>query len=153
MKTTERFENAVTKLYKAFHENKLDAMSCSACAVGNICDNQREWIDVRATGVLGQLEDGYTTSTKALGLIYKTGYSPNEIVTIEAIFLNNTLGYPKDGYTYGFGEQTKENQFKGLCAVVEYLCELDGIPNVMDYSKLFETENDQPVHELKTVFK
>jgi len=36
MKTTERFEKAVSKLYNAFHENRLDASDCEHCAVGNI---------------------------------------------------------------------------------------------------------------------
>ena len=45
-------------------------------------------------------------------------------------------------------ETDKEQQFKGLCAVVEYLCELDGIPNVMDYTSLFETKEGKPVKEL-----
>ena len=43
MKTTERFEKAVTKLYNAFHKGKLNAMYCDACAVGNMCDNDSSW--------------------------------------------------------------------------------------------------------------
>ena len=43
MKTTKRFEDAVTKLYTAFHEGKLDAFDCSACAVGNMLDNEGSW--------------------------------------------------------------------------------------------------------------
>lgn len=44
--------------------------------------------------------------------------------------------------------KNKELVFIALCAVVEYLCELDKIPNVMDYTKLFETENNQPKYSL-----
>lgn len=47
---------------------------------------------------------------------------------------------------------SKDEQFKGLCAVVEYLCELEGIPNVMDYTCLFETDNNEPKHQLTEVF-
>lgn len=36
---SERFTNAVTKLYNAFHKGTLNAWDCKACAVGNICDN------------------------------------------------------------------------------------------------------------------
>jgi hypothetical protein len=43
MKTTERFENAVMKLYNAFHRNELNANNCQMCAVGNICDNNYQW--------------------------------------------------------------------------------------------------------------
>ncbi|RZV61482.1 MAG: Na(+)-translocating NADH-quinone reductase subunit F, partial [Flavobacteriaceae bacterium] len=32
----------------------------------------------------------------------------------------------------------KDVLFKGLSAVIAYLCELDGVENVMGYSKLFE---------------
>lgn len=39
MKTTKRFDNAVTKLYNAFHNGELNAMDCTMCAVGNMCDN------------------------------------------------------------------------------------------------------------------
>jgi hypothetical protein len=44
---------------------------------------------------------------------------------------------------------TKEFQFKGLEAVVKYLCELDGISNVMDYTSLFEyNDKNEPIKEL-----
>ena len=48
-------------------------------------------------------------------------------------------------------EHSKHHQFKGLEAVVKYLCELDGIPNVMDYTSLFESVNDKPVNELQWI--
>src|SRR5690606_19526586 len=43
MMTTKRFEKAVTKLYKAFHDDKLNPECCKQCAVGNICDNFDAW--------------------------------------------------------------------------------------------------------------
>lgn len=70
----------------------------------------------------------------------KSGYSVKELAKIEMVFLNKIL---KD--------ETKESQFKGLCAVVEYLCELEGIPNVMDYTCLFQTENNEPKYKLEEV--
>ncbi|MBO6632862.1 MAG: Na(+)-translocating NADH-quinone reductase subunit F, partial [Psychroserpens sp.] len=42
----------------------------------------------------------------------------------------------------------KDLLFNGLSEVVRFLCQLDGVPNVMDYTKLFETENNRPKYEL-----
>ena len=36
MQTPIRLEQAIIKLYKAFHNNMLDPEDCAACAVGNI---------------------------------------------------------------------------------------------------------------------
>jgi len=44
----------------------------------------------------------------------------------------------------------KDNLFNGLSAVVDVLCQLDNSNNVMDYSKLFEQENGEPVYHLET---
>jgi hypothetical protein len=138
MKTTNRFENAVIKLYNAFHENRLNAMDCYACAVGNICDNKDDW----------KWQNGFYTesfrhaSVSQINLaneqIEKTGYSRVELVKVEKLFMD----------THKDVSELKHQQFKGLCAVVEYLAELDNIPNPMDYTKLFETENDKPKYEL-----
>jgi len=138
MKTTERFENAVMKLYNAFHSNKLNANHCQMCAVGNICDNKSEW------EYAGDFYTGYykiaSIEDEIYGeeLISKTGYSPNELVEVERLFMK----------ACEYKEGSKDQQFKGLCAVVEYLAKLDNIPNPMDYTKLFETENDKPIYEL-----
>lgn len=144
MITTVRFDNAVSKLYKAFHEGTLKGIDCSACAVGNICDNSILWYPCVNSA---RPQDGltiYEDSQKPLkrkvvenSTIIQTGYSGNQLAKVESLFLKEIM----------FGE-TKETQFKGLCAVVEYLCELDNIPNVMDYTKLFETENEQPKYQL-----
>lgn len=37
----------------------------------------------------------------------------------------------------------KDILFEGLTAVVSLLCKLDGVRNVMDYTKLFEFENNK----------
>ena len=47
----------------------------------------------------------------------------------------------------------KELLFNGLTAVISYLCKLDSVPNVMDYSKLFEYENNEPIYHLETILK
>jgi len=141
MKISERLENAVNKLYVAFHNNLLNPECCKHCAVGNICGNTDSWkhlTDTHGSVVLnyvGRVHEG-------LGRNFY-GYSPMELLQIEATFLRG-CGYtlPLNQYTKKPSNPTsKETLFKGLCAVVEYLCRLDGVNNVMDYSKLFEYEN------------
>jgi hypothetical protein len=143
MKLPIRLENAITKLYTAFHEGKLEAEDCQRCAVGNMCDGNGTWWNIiqsaRPKGY-----DSYLVKCKMPlsfvplenDVMKATGYSSVELAKIESLFMLETI------------EETKETQFKGLCAVVEYLCELDSIPNVMDYTKLFETENNKPKYEL-----
>jgi P2-related tail formation protein len=115
------------------------------CAVGNLCDNKNYWECASQDFYTWNFDIGfYKTNVtehiknEAKELIHKTGYSVSELIDVERIFIQNT------------GRQkTKEANFKGLEAVVEYLCELDNIPNVMDYSSLFEyNEKNEPVKEL-----
>ena len=42
----------------------------------------------------------------------------------------------------------KDLLFNGLNEVVKFLCYLDHVSNVMDYTKLFEFENEKPKYEL-----
>lgn len=135
MKTPERFTNAVTKLYIAFHNGELESMICQKCAVGNIVGG-REWS--------GYLKGYGSIEENNLGrlLVDKSGYSSEELLNIERIFMRKSVAEI----------ETKETQFDGLCSVVEYLCELDGIPNVMDYTCLFETEEEKPKYSLCEIF-
>ncbi|WP_026755154.1 hypothetical protein [Sediminibacter sp. Hel_I_10] len=145
---TTRLNNALTKLYKAFHNNELHPECCKKCAVGNICDNTDTWKHL--TDVHGSVKLNY------VGLVNQNfgkrihGYTPLELLQIEAEFLKG-CGYsgPIDRYCKKPKDPTQtDNLFNGLCAVVAYLCKLDHIPNVMDYTKLFEVENNQPKYEL-----
>ena len=138
MKTTKRFEDAVTKLYTAFHNGELNAMDCRQCAVGNMCDNSSNW------GFYGSEE--LRTPT-----MRKTGYSAYQLENIESIFMHGNMSN-EIGIIWDLSvSQTKEEQFTGLCAVIEYLCELDNIPNVLDFKGLFETEDNKPVNQLQFV--
>lgn len=139
MKTTPRFENAVTKLYKAFHEGRLRKGFCHMCAVGNMVGGRTEWYNY----IIGKERGDECLKYKdkegkqeGLYQINSTGYSLSEINKIEKLFETNTT---KD----------MQGMFKGLCAVVEYLCELDNIPNVMSFQSLFEQENNAPVNKLQ----
>ena len=129
LKTTKRFDEAVKKLYNAFHENRLNAMDPCACAVGNLCDNSSGWCLNYATNEAKN-----------------TGYSVKELTNVENIFM-----YGKQWTPYDINSKNKELVFEALCAVIEYLCQLDNIPNIMDYKKLFETEENKLKYELNTI--
>ena len=125
-----RYDTAVEKLYNAFNSGELNAMDCKRCAVGNLCDNNDEWVDVIPCGnSLKHIEENYRKRPmeglskypeyeKGLKVIEKTGYSPYELMMVEALFLDKT------GHKSG---ETKEEQFNGLIAVIEYLASLDDI--------------------------
>lgn len=134
-----RFTRAIEKLYTAFHEGTLTPEICSACAVGNIVGHGN-WYFSSPHKIL---IDGDMTYEKGIG-INDSMYSVDELALVEREFI---FGF-KDGCKNYHVINSKENQFKGLCNVVEYLCELDNIPNIMDFTKLFETENEAPKYEL-----
>lgn len=146
MKITNRLEQALQKLYTAFHNGELHPECCKSCAVGNICDKTDAWrhlTDVHGSLVLnyvGRVNEGFGRRIN--------GYSPSELLCIEAEFLKGC------GYSLPLSHKSrkpadpasKETMFNGLCAAVAFLCKLDKVANVMDYSRLFEFENDAPVH-------
>lgn len=132
-----RFESAVKKLYLAFHDNRLNPECCNQCAVGNILDNRDFWKHFAeyhgATSLtyVGKVNE-------AFGKRYN-GYSPAELLSIEQSFLAG-CGYtlPINGKNHKPSDpMNKDLQFKGLEAVVQKLCELDGVDNLMECSSLF----------------
>ena len=147
MNIPQRLEQALTKLYDAFHHGTLNPRCCHYCATGNICDRVDAWKNFTdhhgsmELNRLGRLNEAFGRRIN--------GYLPSELLTIEAIFLQG-CGYkiPFKRSDRSVDPQDKDAQFNGLCAVVEYLCSLDGVGNVMDLTKLFEFENDRPRHEL-----
>lgn len=136
MKIPYRLEQALHKLYTAFHGNTLNPECCRHCAVGNICGNTDGWKHLSDTH--GSLKLNY------VGLVHQNlgrkfhGYSPEQLLKIEAEFLKGC------GYSLPLTHKSmrpenpasKETLFKGLSAAVEYLCDLDKVKNIMDYSPL-----------------
>tara|TARA_R110001632_G_scaffold18408_5_gene57056 strand:- start:45 stop:506 length:462 start_codon:yes stop_codon:yes gene_type:complete len=151
MKTPLRLEQALIKLYTAFHNNTLDPEDCTACAVGNILDNHESWKHL--SNEHGSIQLNYIgTVHQRLGRKFN-GYTPQELLEIEKVFLE-TCGFKTPLCHYNPKPQNprnKERLFNGLCAVVSFLCKLDNIPNVMDYSKLFEYENNEPKYQLEII--
>ncbi|MFL1012992.1 Na(+)-translocating NADH-quinone reductase subunit F [Flavisericum labens] len=141
METTNRFENAIKKLYNAFYSGTLNPECCKQCAVGNILDNTDSWKHLSDNH--GSTKLNYVGSVhQNLGRTFN-GYSPLELLKIEATFLKAC------GFELPFHHKNNkpknptDNQvlFEGLCAVVKFLCKLDNIPNVLGYTSLFEYEN------------
>lgn len=153
MKTPKRLEDALIKLYNAFHNNELNPECCSACAVGNILDNHDSWKHL--SDQHGSLQLNY------IGTVHQklnrkfNGYSPLELLQIEKIFLE-ACGFKTPLCHYNpkpVNVNNKDTLFNGLNAVVSFLCELDGIHNVMDYTKIFEFENENPVYRFEIIYK
>jgi len=138
MKTTVRFENAIHKLYNAFNNNTLHPKYCHKCAVGNILDNIDSWqhlTDRHGSGKLNYVGLVNQNFGKRFG-----GYTPIELLEIEITFLKS-CGYQlpiKPNSTKPVNPRDKDLLFQGLCAVITYLCNLDGIPNVMTYQDIFK---------------
>lgn len=147
MKTPPRLERAITKLYRAFHENTLQPECCKHCAVGNILDNTDAWRHLATQH--GDTQLSYVGVVhQRLGRTFQ-GYTPLQLLEIERVFLS-ACGFPLPlGRSRERPDCDKETLFNGLSAVVAYLCKLEEVENVMDYSRLFEVENDKPRYELQ----
>jgi hypothetical protein len=142
MTTTKRFDDAINKLYVAFHNQLLNPEDCKACAVGNILDRRDFWKHLSDNH--GSLQLNYVGQFHEVRGKRFNGYTPMELLKIEQAFL---LGC---GYELPYRHDHKrpknptdsEVMFKGLCSVVKLLCELDGISNVLDYQVLFKPQNN-----------
>lgn len=151
MKTSQRLDNALKKLYNALHEGNLHPECCKQCAVGNIMNNTDSWKHL--TDMHGSVVLNYVGMVNQNFGRRFNGYTPHELLQIEAEFLKGC------GYTLPLDRNCKKPQnptdkdilFHGLCKTVEFLCKLDGVTNVMDYSKLFEFEKKIPKDELEAI--
>lgn len=152
MPLSTRLENALIKLYYAFHNDQLHPEYCTKCAVGNICDNLEFWQNF--TDGHGSLKLNYVgIVNQKFGKRY-FGYTPIELLQIEAAFLKG-CGYelPLNISTNRTPKNPKDKSvlFDGLCATVQFLCELDSVPNVMNFQRLFEVEENKPRYSLKEI--
>ncbi|WP_405296577.1 Na(+)-translocating NADH-quinone reductase subunit F [Algibacter sp. Ld11] len=138
MKTTPRLETAINKLYIAFNNNTLNPECCKHCAVGNILDNKDSWKHLSdehgslALNYIGQVHESFGRKFN--------GYSPSELLKIEATFLSE-IGYKLPLHHKNdkpVNPTNKDNLFKGLVGVITVLCQLDHVTNFMDYTSLFE---------------
>jgi len=162
MEKSKRFSNAIDALVNGYMNNTLLKGSCSACAVGNIVvksqglklvKNTRNdgacavnkygvkfdllWSSVFVTIYQQHINPGnYVGKTKKE--IDSTGYTWQELARVEEAFeLNTEIEF----FDYGVFSESEidEDQLKGLHAVVDVLCDIEGY-------------NDEVLKETKELF-
>lgn len=163
MKHSERFNNAITALVKGYLNETLTKGHCCACAVGNMvahCSNYEIIKKVRQDGSIGinwtkyditpewgtvflTLDNGKqeTQADRYLGeaemQITSTGYTWRQLARIEFAFERATK-ISFDEYHISKAQEIDEDQLKGLYAVVDVLCEIEGITDVKKVKKFKE---------------
>jgi len=147
---TPRTQNAINVFLDAINNNTLAKGSCTACAVGNLIANsmgaeirvvssydfvcnQRNnfWSKLFMTFQNYQVLDYKTNpnileklTIKQKEIIENTGFSLDELAQIEYAFERNTIiSFVR--YSEYSKEQIKQDQLKGLTAVVNLLLEMD----------------------------
>lgn len=156
---TKRFEKAYNALYNGFMNGTLAKGCCSACAVGNIvADSLGGTITKEKNGDFSCEVDNsfwnefFVTIEHEQTLFpdfdnknhidYKrlkelTGYSVKELAKIEFAFETNTeIRHYR--YPLVSEQQVKEDQFKGLMAVMDVMIELDNIEEGKKYKETFK---------------
>lgn len=151
-----RFNDAISALIKGYIHGTLAKGTCSACAVGNIvakgigCDivvshndvfhwSNEEcplWPMVFVTGSLQQFIHPENYVSDAKREIDSTGYTWQELARVEKAFEKNTkisFGIYKDVTP----EEIDRDQLNGLYAVVDVLCEIEGIKEAEEYKLMF----------------
>lgn len=150
MKTPERFNRALKVLVQAFFNDTLAKGNCNKCAVGNICNGNLEWQEVFVTrfGVQEINPKNYCGDAKYT--IDITGYTWQNLSKVEKAFEENTAidtwrGYYDNNISK---QEIMEDQYRGLMAVVEVLCEIEGL-DCTPYKEAFAYNSElQPINNL-----
>ena len=141
MIATRRFEEAVTKLYQAFHSGELNPECACQCAVGNICDNSDRWKYLSDDH--GSLQLNYVGKVNEAFGRRMNGYLPSELLRIERAFLQG-CGFQvplRHDHFKPVNSLDKEIQFNGLMQAITLMCQMDGIKNITDYTQLFHSHS------------
>lgn len=149
---TERFKKAFNALTRAYFEGTLAKGTCVACACGNIIfdavadpvtkkDIEEEfrarftekvgkselagplWADKRVGGIIDS-KFKFIAKYDYIGEINAAGYTAEEFAEIENAFEENTKIRLWDYFNVE-EQKVLEDQYNGLCAVVDVLMELD----------------------------
>lgn len=151
---TQRFEKAYSALVNAYFNGTLVKGMCTACAVGNIvADAQGGVISVNngirctthsnfwgalfATHRDMQVNRISIYPQEADRLLSLTGYTAHELAEVEFAFETNTKIHV-NMYEVVCEQFILQDQFNGLCAVVDVLLELDNITDNGHKSKFRE---------------
>ena len=145
MSTSTRLEQALQKLYAAFNSDNLYPECCKQCAVGTILDGTDYWKHLSDDH--GSLKLNYIGQVhENLGRRFN-GYKPSELLLIEQTFLK-ACGFQVPLHhqnTKPKNNQNSDTLFNGLCKVIDCLCKLDYIPNVV------AIENFRSLYQAKTI--
>lgn len=163
MKHSERFNNAISALVKGYLNDTLAKGHCCACAVGNIvahCSSYDivkrvredgsiaiDWTEYNITPEWGKvfltLDDGKQETHadhyfgEAKFQITSTGYTWRQLARIEFAFERATK-ISIDQYSISKAQEIDEDQLRGLHAVVDVLCEIEGITDVKEVKEFKE---------------
>lgn len=157
MKHSQRFETAIHRLVKAFFDGTLKKGVCASCAVGTMCNGYGSWYILFATDKGSEQKRSGLNALRAGNfpagaeiekkLLIRTGYDADDLAKIESVFEKATkiIWYNLDDFPK---EAIMQDQFNGLMAVVDVLCEIEGIDAqpVKEYFSFDETL--KPVKEL-----
>jgi len=140
---TERFNRAFDILTQAYFNGTLHKGTCAACACGNLITAARG-ISIPKNlfdnhEVHQKLADSMLSAELLLWDEPKTGYTRRELSKVENAFENNTFIHWQT-YAYYSEQEILEDQYNGLCAVFEVLCQLDEVTDCDYKAKLQEKE-------------
>lgn len=139
MPAKSRFDHAIKSLYEGFYNGNLHPEDACRCAVGTICDGWSAW--KHFSNDHGALKLNYVGKVhEGLGRRY-FGFLPSELLRIEAAFLKG-CGYelPLDHRRFRPEDPSDpEVQFKGLCAAIAVLCNLEGRADILPHTMAFDS--------------
>lgn len=159
---SERFDRAIKALVNAFFNETLAPGSCACCAVGNIIaasikciphvnNGLSIWVNEQDRIVTPRWQEVFLTVYNLQELcpenykgvaqkqIESTGYSYVELAMVEKAF-EYACSINYDDYDKFSKEQVAEDQYNGLMAVVDVLCDIEGIKEVESIKNLFKNE-------------
>lgn len=144
----DRFKNAVDALVYSFFNDTLAKMSCASCAVGNMVawsHGYKKQNISDSCAIIGTyfssydwteaVWNGYEDDDEIL-VISKTGYSAKELYRVEEAFEHATEISYLDYHSHS-KSVIMQDQYNGLMAVLEVLCEIEGIEDPSEYKELF----------------
>ncbi|QJW91564.1 hypothetical protein HNV11_20365 [Spirosoma taeanense] len=163
METTKknRFDRAISALVKGYLNGTLAKGHCAACAVGSLVAEgvggkvfrkkrlllgqtydcsvpNSDWQDVFVTYLnRPQIQRPYRYTGAAKIQIDSTGYTWQELALVEEAFEMNTKLHFKT-YPICTPEEIDTDQYNGLKAVFEVLCEIEGITDATPFVAMLE---------------
>lgn len=141
---SERYNNAIKRLYSAYVEGRLNPMDCKKCAVGNICNNTSRWQDFIC--LKGEVCTGSSlVEFNEYMRLNNAPYSGIELRNIERIYmsgcrLGGRIDIEIDKSCLLREKRPDHLNLRALLLVIDYLGELEGFTERKDIKDLFESK-------------